>query len=97
MVAQQIDRIYALAYIGLAIGFPLLFLLYWRALFYARVIGNAGGFAEYRAALQARADSDPVARMSLGFLKSANLFFLFYWLSAVTVIGSHWMRGWWSG
>ncbi|WP_172326955.1 hypothetical protein [Mangrovicoccus sp. HB161399] len=95
-MVQEIDRIYALGYIGLAIGFPLVFLLYKRAYFYSHVLEIGGGPAEYKAALKERAETDPVAKLSLRFLRAANLYFLFYWVSFCVIVGTHFVRGWWS-
>lgn len=94
-MVQEIDRIYAVCYLGLTIGFPLVFVLYHRALFYARVL-QTGTMSEYKAALAERAEEDPVAKLSLRFLKGANLYFAFYWVSFAIIVGSHYSRGWWT-
>ncbi len=93
-MVQEVDRMYALAYIGLAIGFPLVFYLYYRALLYSHML-EIDSLAEYKAALRERAEEDPVARLSLRFLKGATLYFAFYWISFGLIVGSHFARGWW--
>ncbi|WP_138468500.1 hypothetical protein [Poseidonocella sp. HB161398] len=95
-MVQDIDRYYALGYISLVLGFPLVFVLYWRALVYSHILKAEGGLAGYKAALRERAETDNVAKASLKFLKTANIYFLFYWLSFAVIVGTHHARGWWT-